>query len=256
MRYLLSIWLFLSGLAQGHAQFVCFSDSTSIYEFPGADLPPMFGETRIDDGHFQIVIGGKFIGSDSIGVYNCDMLLLDLAAKRTYVLPLSYFPPFVDDQFAGIDHCFTVDKDTAYILGGYGVDLAEGFETTFPTLTYFPVKTLIEYVTAHKDYLSLFKVLEHDPRLAIAGGKLVHVGPYFLVYNGRRVSYVREEFSECLLRNEWDWDGQLRKFAVREKDGYLQVDEFQICNTSRVFYQCMPDQWGKKPDRSTELQQE
>jgi hypothetical protein len=256
MRQTLSFLFLIILLAPTHSQWVCFSDSTTIYEFPGTKVPPMVGEASFSSGHYKVIVGGKFLDAlapEAEGVYNCDMVVLDYQAQKTYILPLSYFPPFVDDQFAGVNHCFTMDNDTAYVIGGYGYDLAEGFETTFPTMTIFPVKTLIDSVVQHKDYLSLFQVVETDNRLAIMEGNLVRIGQYFLVYNGRKISPSREEFTDCLTVSEWDLRGQLRKFTLKKTSGFLEVDEFQVCNTSKVFYQCMPENWGEKPTRVTEM---
>ena len=74
-----------------------------------------------------------------------------------------------------------MDNYTAYIIGGFGYDLASGFETTFPTMTIFPVKTLIDSVVQHKDFFGLFQVVESDNRLSIMEGNLVRIGPYFLI---------------------------------------------------------------------------
>jgi hypothetical protein len=225
------------------AQFVCFSDSTAIYEFQGVKLPPMVGEAVFHSGQFRVIVGGKFLDiaePAAEAVYNCDMLVLDEKAQKTYVLPLSYFPPFVADQFAGVNYAFTTDRDTAYVLGGFGYDLVKGVETTFPTLTFFPLKTLIDSVVQGKDYLDLFSVIESDRRLAITEGTLVKIGATFLVYNGREILPVEEEFNDQPTVNEWDFRGQLRKFTLKNTDGYLEIGEFQVCNTSKVFYQCMP----------------
>ncbi len=256
MRIILSFLLFIVLIAQARSQFICYSDSTTIYELPGTAIPPMVGESSFNSGHYRVIVGGKFLDSkapESEGVYNCDMVILDYQGQKTYVLPLSYFPPFVDDQFAGLNHCYTMDNDTAYIMGGYGYDLAEGFETTFPTMTIFPVKTLIDSVVQHKDYLGLFQVVESDNRLAIMEGNLVHIGQYFLVYNGRKIIPIKDEFTDCISVSEWDLRGQLRKFSLKKTAGYLEVNEFQICNTSKVFYQCMPENWGTEPTRVIQM---
>ncbi|HAD11793.1 MAG TPA: hypothetical protein DCF33_05070 [Saprospirales bacterium] len=254
LRFLfLGFWLSLASL---QAQFVCFSDSTTIYTFEGTQVPPMVGEATFAYQHYRVIVGGKFLDPlhpEDEAIYNCDMLIIDHERQKTYILPLSYFPPFVDDQFAGVNYAYTMENDTAYVLGGYGYDLAKGYQTTFPTLTIFPVKTLIDSVLHYKDYLNLFQVVESDSRLAITEGTLVKIGDYFLVYNGREITPIEEEFTDCLTVNEWDFRGQLRKFSLKKTEGYLEVDELQICNTSKVFYQCMPDTWKKAPVRVYEL---
>lgn len=250
-KILLFVWL-LAGSLLAHGQFVCFSDSTTIYEFPGADLPPMVGEATFAYGQFKVVVGGKFLDTknpEAEAVYNCDMVVVDGAAKKTYVLPLSYFPPFIADQFSGVNYCYTMDNDTAYIMGGYGYDLAQGYETTFPVMTIFSVKTLIDSVVQRKDYLGLFEAVVDDDRLAVTEGNLVRIGQYFLVYNGREIKSVREDFVDRPTVSEWDFRGQLRKFTLTSKQGFREVAEFQVCNTSKVFYQCMPDKW--KPASKT-----
>ncbi|MCY7329791.1 MAG: hypothetical protein LH618_14660 [Saprospiraceae bacterium] len=238
------------------SQFVCFSDSTTIYEFPGTALPVMTGAATFRSGHFKVVVGGKFMDAqapDSIGVYNCDMLIVDEQAGKTYVLPLSYFPPFVADQFSGFQYGYTMDHDTAYVMGGYGYDLARGYEITFPFLTVFPIKVLIDSVVQHKDYSSLFTVI-HDDRLAVMGGTLLHIGQYFLVYGGRETTSIRDEFTDCATVSEWNFEGQLRKFKLKNTNGYPELDEFQVCNTTAVFQQCMPNKWGAEPGKMLEIE--
>lgn len=90
------------------------------------------------------------------------------------------------DQFSGVNYCYTIDIDTTCILGGYGYDLAQGREMTFPVMTIFPVKTLIDSVVQRKDYLWLFEAVGDDDQLAVTEGTLVRIGQYFLVYNGRQ----------------------------------------------------------------------
>lgn len=256
MRPYSIVAIFLLMVQTVHGQFVCFSDSATIYTFEGTRVPPMVGEASFSYGHYRVIVGGKFLDTDhpeDEAIYNCDMLVLDHEKQKTYVLPLSYFPPFIDDQFAGMNYAFTMENDTAYILGGFGFDLAKGYQTTFPTFTIFPVKTLIDSVLQMKDYLGLFQVVEDDKRLAITEGTLVKIGDYFLVYNGREITPIEDEYTDCLMVNEWDFRGQLRKFTLKKTEGYLEVDEYQICNTSKVFYQCMPDTWKKAPARVYEL---
>jgi hypothetical protein len=253
MRFTLLLILSLTHLVPAQSQFVCFSDSATIYVFPGTKLPPMTGEATFYSEQFEVKVGGKFLAAQTPGseaIYNCDMLVLDYEDNKTYVLPLSYFPPFVADQFSGVHYCYTMDKDTAYLLGGYGYDLAKGYETTFPYMTIFHVKSLIDSVVQHKDFLQLFEVVS-DNRLAITGGTLVHHGDYFLVNDGQEITPLQDEVTDHLTINEWDFRGQMRKFRLKNTDGYREVDEFQICTTAKTFYQCMPAKWRSKPTKVT-----
>ncbi|HND88963.1 MAG TPA: hypothetical protein PK971_11575 [Saprospiraceae bacterium] len=233
------------------AQWICVSDSSTVFEFPGTAVPPLVGEASFASGHYKIIVGGKFLDPKNPAaeaVYNCDMVILDAQADKTYVLPLGFFPPFVSDQFSGVNYCYTSDQDTAYLLGGYGYDLARAYETTFPTLTIFPIKTLIDSVIQHKDYLGLFEAITDEEHLAITEGTLVRLDGYFLVYNGKEIKPEQEdEFSDEITMNEWDFRGQLRKFTLARRDDYREVAEFQICNTSKVFYQCMPSKGKPTP---------
>jgi hypothetical protein len=245
MRILLAFILFPTLLSPVFGQLVCISDSIPVYQMPGTDLPPLRGAAVFDLKDFKIVVGGKFIDPtlpDSLGVYNCDMLIVDYKAGKKYVLPLGYFPPGVADQFSGVDYCFTMENDTAYILGGYGYDLAEGYETTFPYMTFFPINALIDSVLQGKDFYDLFHVV-YDPNLSVAEGNMIRIGVYFLVYNGREVTPIKDEHTDRLFSNEWDFRGQLRKFRLKNDGGYLTIDEFQICYNAETFYQCMPAKW-------------
>lgn len=245
MRTFLILTFFLTGVTMVQSQFVCFSDSLAIYEFPGTDLPAMEGAAIFELEGFKVVVGGKFSDPEfpeEEGIYNCDMIVVDFNAKKTCVLPLSFFPPGVADQFSGAHFCYTMDKDTAYIVGGYGYDWAVGYETTFPLMSIFPLKTLIDSVVQKKDYFDLFEVV-YDNRLAITDGNLVRIGAYFLVYNGREITPIEDEYSDNRTMNEWNFEGQLRKFTLKNTEGYREVDEFQVCYNSKVFYQCMPDKW-------------
>jgi hypothetical protein len=223
-------------------QYICFSDSTTVYELAGSDVNSIRGEASFYYGPYKVIVGGKFLdpeAKDSVGFYNCDVIIVDYKANKKYVLPLSYFPPFVAEQFSGVDYCYTVDQDTAYIMGGYGYDLAEGFETTFQTMTVFPIKTLIDSVLQRKDFSSLFEVVGDDRRLALKSGRLLR-DQTFLVYGGQDLTAIKEEHTDGVTISEWNFEGQLRKFTLKKTQGYREIAEFQICNTSKVFYQCMP----------------
>ncbi len=244
-RFLLFLTMLCNRFTPAHSQLVCFSDSATIYQFPAHTLPPLFGQATFRSGQYKVVVGGKFsdpLSPGSEGFYNCDMLVIDERADQMYVLPLSYFPPYVADQFSGVDYGFEMENDTAYLLGGYGYNLSEGYEASFPTLTIFSVKTLIDSVLQHKNYLDLFEAID-DERLAITGGTLVHIGDYFLVYGGKEVTSVPDEYSDRRTISEWDFHGQLRRFRLKSTEGYREVDDYQVCNTSKVFNQCMPAAW-------------
>ena len=253
LRIILLLIASLTRVALAHSQFVCFSETATIYEFPGTKLPSITGAASFCFEQFEVLIGGKFLDAKnpkSAAIYDCDMLVLDYEANKTYVLPLSYFPPFMADQFSGVDYCYTMDHDTAYLLGGYGYDLAKGYETTFPTMTIFSVKNLINSVVHKQEFLNLFEVVS-DSRLAIMGGQLMHTGQYFLVTDGKEITPMQEEFTNQLIVNEWDYRGQMRKFNLKSPDGFREVDQFQICTTAKTFYQCMPDKWRPKPNKVT-----
>ena len=233
------------GAFTARSQFVCYSDSLDVYEMPGTLLPPMEGAATFEVEGYKVIVGGMFSDPDvpeEEGIYNCDMLVQDLKAKKTYILPLSFFPPGVSDQFSAAYFCYTADKDTAYIMGGYGYDWASGYETTLPLMTIFPLKTLIDSVVQHKQYSDLFEIV-FDNRLAVTEGNMVRIGNYFLVYNGREITPIEEEYTDCRTMNEWNFEGQLRKFTLKKTAGSPEVDEFQVCYNSKVFYQCMPDKW-------------
>ena len=51
---------------------------------------------------------------------------------------------------------------------------------------------------------------------------------------------IKEEHTDGITTSEWNFEGQLRKFTLKKTQGYREIGEFQICNTSKVFYQCMP----------------
>lgn len=245
MRILFSCLLIGTGIFSAQAQFVCFSDSLAIYEFPGTKLPPMEGAATFELEGYNVIVGGKFTNAedaDEEGVYNCDVLILDLKADKTFALPLSYFPPGVADQFSAAHYCYTAAKDTAYLLGGYGFDWGASYQTTFPMMTIFPLKTLIDSVIQQKDYFDLFEMV-YDSRLAITEGNLVRIGSDFLVYDGREITPIIDENTDGATMNEWNFKGQLRKFTLKNTEGYREVDEFQVCYNSEVFYQCMPDKW-------------
>lgn len=255
MRTLLFPIFFLTGIFPAQSQFVCFSDSLAIYEFPGSDLPAMDGAAIFELEGYKVVVGGKFSDPampDAEGIYNCDLLIADRGAQKTYVLPLSFFPPGVADQFSAAHFSYTTDKDTAYIMGGYGYDWAAGYETTLPLMTVFPLKTLIDSVVQKKDYFDLFEVV-YDKRLAITEGNMVRIGAYFLVYNGKEITPITDEYTDDRTMNEWNFQGQLRKFTLKNTEGYREVDEFQVCYNSKVFYQCMPDKWRPATPESSPL---
>lgn len=232
------------------AQIVCMSDdSTNRYEMPGTVAPPLHGAAVVDYGPYRIFIGGKIEDpnlDDGSGPYSCDMVVVDYATKKTYYLPLDFFPEDVAQQFSGVNYCYTFDKDTLWLMGGYGYDLTEGYETTFPQMTFFPVKTLIERVIQKKDFNDLFQVVD-DRDLALTEGRMIRIDGYFFIYNGREIKPVKEEYTDLVTINEWDFKGQLRKFNLKNQDGFWSISEFQVCDYAEIFYRCMPGKLGGGP---------
>jgi len=248
MRTFFSFFLFWVSSAIGHSQIVCSVGSKPVFEMVGTELPALRGEAVFELKNFTLVIGGKFMDTsmpDSMGVYNCDVLLVDHKAKKTYTLPTGYFPPGVDDQFSGVYYCYTMTHDTAYIMGGYGYLLAGGYETTFDYMTIFSVHALIDSVLEDKSYYSLFEVV-YDRNLAVMKGNMIRIGAYFLVFNGKEMTAIQDEFSDRIESSEWDFMGQIRKFRLKKEQDHQVIEEFQICTNAANFYQCMPAKWGPK----------
>lgn len=249
MRTFLLISILVSFAFTAQSQFVCNSDSVKIYELAGTDLPATEGSAIFHSGAYKVIVGGMFADPeypDEEGIYNCDMLIVDYSQQKTFILPLSFFPAGVADQFSAARFCYTSNQDTAYIVGGFGFDWAAGYETTLPLMTIFPLKTLIDSVVQHKDYFDLFEVV-YDSRLAITEGKLVHAGNYFLVYNGKEVIPIEDEYTGSLTMNEWSYQKQLRKFSLRKSEGTREVCGFMVCSDPKILYQCIPEVWEEEP---------
>ena len=242
MRTISLLMLLCTALPPAGAQFICSADSAAIYELPGTEVPSLRGAAIFNTGQYTLLVGGEILDAtipDSEGIYNCDMMIVDYRAKKTFVLPLDRFPPFISEQFSAVHYCYTMDNDTAYLLGGYGFDLAEGYETTFPLLTIFPVKTLIDSVVQHKNFRNLFEGVI-DRRFALLDGNLVRSGNDFFVFGGHDIETRRDEYTDRLVKNDWNCRGQLRRFALRGPAGSREIGAYQICTTANTFYQCMP----------------
>jgi PEP-utilising enzyme, PEP-binding domain len=66
------------------------------------------------------------------------------------------------------------------------------------TLPFFPVNTLIGSVLQGKDFYDLFQVV-YDANLAVTEGNMIRIGAYFLVYNGREITPVKDEDVDRLI---------------------------------------------------------
>jgi hypothetical protein len=249
MRYLILFFTSIAAITTINGQIICYSDTTSGYANKVINLPILRGEATLEWKDYKIVIGGKYLDTtapDSMGVYNCDMYMVDYKNKIRYTLPIGDFPPGTIDQFSGTHYCYTIDKDTAYIMGGYGYDLASGLETTFPIMTIFPIRGLIDSIVQRKPFQELFEVL-YDPNFAVTKGSMVRIVNYFWIYNGQQIKAWRDEFTDELVHQKSNYQGQLRTFTLMNSPVYRKVNNIRICTTSDIFYHCVPPKMSSAP---------
>jgi hypothetical protein len=252
MRNLIILFIIITAIGTTNGQIICYSDTTSGYSNKVIHLPSLRGEATLEWKDYKIVIGGKYLDTsapDSMGVYNCDMYLVDYKNKTRYTLPIGDFPPGTIDQFSGTHYCYTIDNDTAYIMGGYGYDLASGFETTFPIMTIFPMRALIDSIVLRKPFQDLFEVL-YDPNFAVTKGSMVRIVNYFWVYNGQQIKAWRDPFTNETIHQKSDFQGQLRTFTLATSPVYRKVHNIRICTTADIFYHCVPPKMSSAPMKS------
>jgi hypothetical protein len=76
---------------------------------------------------------------------------------------------------------------------------------------------------------------------------MVRIVNYFWVYNGQQIKAWRDEFTDELVHQKSNYQGQLRTFTLVNSPVYRKVNNMRICTTADIFYHCVPPKMSSAP---------
>lgn len=193
MKKLLFI-LFWLGLSQTtFAQAIPFSYSIKTKSVSVTNLPGLHSFAAAQSNGKWLIIGGRLDGLHARQPFNAfpassnntSIFVVDIAAQQSWSASINSLPTGLKEQLQSTNMNFYQDKDTLYIIGGYGYSNTAVDHITFPNLTSIHVSGLINAIINNTSINSYFKQIT-DQNFAVNGGQLGKIGNTYYLVGGHR----------------------------------------------------------------------
>jgi hypothetical protein len=175
------------------AQSIPFSYSIKTKSVSVANLLGLHSFAAAQSNGKWLIIGGRLDGLHARQPFNAfpassnntSIFVVDIAAQQSWSVSINNLPTGLKEQLQSTNMNFYQDKDTLYIIGGYGYSNTAVDHITFPNLTSVSVSGLINAVINNTSINSHFKQIT-DQNFAINGGQLGKIGSTYYLVGGHR----------------------------------------------------------------------
>ena len=140
-----------------------------------------------------LILGGRtdglhwrqpFASFDAAG-NNRNLLVVDPSAGQVWAAPLSALGVTYQDQLSSTNMQFHQQGDRLYLVGGYGYSQSGADPYTYDFITAVDVPQVVDAVVNGTSITPYFRQAS-DPRLAVTGGHLKHIGDTYYLVGGQR----------------------------------------------------------------------
>lgn len=140
-----------------------------------------------------LLIGGRIDGLHARQPFNAfpaasnntNIYVVDIATQQFWSASVNALSTSLKEQLQSTNMNFYQDKDSLYIIGGYGYSNTAVDHITYPNLTSISVSGLINAVINAQPIPSFFKQIT-DQNFAVNGGQLGKIGNNFYLVGGHR----------------------------------------------------------------------
>jgi hypothetical protein len=193
MKKPLIILLGLSLSLISFAQTIPFNYSIKTKSVSVANLPGLHSFAAAQSNGKWLIIGGRLDGLHARQPFNAfpassnntSIFVVDIVAQQSWSASINSLPTGLKEQLQSTNMNFYQDKDTLYIIGGYGYSNTAVDHITFPNLTSVNVSGLINAVINNTSINSHFKQIT-DQNFAVNGGQLGKIGNTYYLVGGHR----------------------------------------------------------------------
>ncbi len=190
ITFLLSIFAFLN---ISNAQTIPFNYSVKLKPVTVTGLPGLHSFAVAQSGGKWLVIGGRKDGIHARQPFNAflavnsntDIYVIDVNTNQYWTASVNSLSTGLKEQLQSTNMNFYQDKDSLYIIGGYGYSATAADHVTYPNLTSVSVSGLINSIVNGTPITSNFKQII-DSRFAINGGQLGKIGSMFYLVGGHK----------------------------------------------------------------------
>ena len=116
---------------------------------------------------------------------NTDIYVIDINTKQVWLSSVNSLSVSLKEQLQATNSNFYQDKDTLYIIGGYGYSSTAVDHITYPYLTSINVSELINAIINNQSISPYFKQIQ-DQKFAVTGAQLGKIDSTFYLVGGHR----------------------------------------------------------------------
>jgi hypothetical protein len=230
MRSFLFILLIFIGGFTAHSQSAPFEISLNPVNINGLGGVQSYAYGQ-QDGKW-LIIGGRLDGlhrrqpfaSFDLPGHNDQLIVVDPAAKQFWTASLATLSVSLQEQLKSTNMAFYQEKNTLYIMGGYGYSATADDHTTYPYLTAVDVAGVIDAIMEDKPFSSFFRQIEVE-KCAVTGGQLRKIyADYYLIGGQRfegRYNPMGPDHGPGFVQ---DYTNAIRKFSINDDGVNLNIN--------------------------------
>jgi len=232
--FVCAIWLTASTPTARSVPFTIEASEDVSARFPAAPRLQSFAWAQWDGK--WIFIAGRTTGYHAAGGKDADfprsgannrIWLVEpskIGPARVWSVPLANLPASLDavkDQWMSTNPAFVQDKDTLFLAGGYGQNVA-GAWVTYPILSAVRLPALVKAITEQRDVSAAITYTE-NPSVQVTGAELLKLddGMFYLV-GGHVFTGSYRDFEGAQEKNtakaSQRYTGEIRKLRVTSDD--------------------------------------
>lgn len=176
-----------------NAQQIPFNYQIKLKPVQITNLPGLHSFAFAQSGGKWLVIGGRLDGLHARQPFNAfpaassntSVCVIDVNTNQYWSSSINSLPTGLKEQLQSTNMNFYQDKDSLFIIGGYGYSASALDHITYPYLTSVNVSGLINAVIANTSINGFFKQIT-DQNFAVNGGQLGKIGNEFYLVGGHR----------------------------------------------------------------------
>jgi hypothetical protein len=175
------------------SQQIAFNYQVKLKSFQVQNLPGLHSFAFAQSGGKWLIIGGRLDGLHARQPFNAfpaasnntSVFVVDINTNQFWSSSVNSLPVGLKEQLQSTNMNFYQDKDSLYIIGGYGYSNTALDHITYPNLTSVSVSGLINAIINAQPIQTNFKQIT-DQNFAVNGGQLGKIGNTFYLVGGHR----------------------------------------------------------------------
>lgn len=191
-----------------------------------------------------LIVGGRLDGlhqrqpfaAFDVAGHNNQLLVVDPAAKKRWLAPLSSLPVAIQEQLKSTNMEFIQEGDFLYLVGGYGYSDTAGDHITYGKLTAVNVPLTIAAIVNGTPFSDYFRQIT-DARFEVTGGHLSKIYDTYYLVGGQkfegRYNPMGPSHGPGFVQEYTD---QIRKFKISNDGNILTVSHLPSITDSEQLH--------------------